>query len=49
MSLRKTLVVGGVAWVALVSGLHSWLNLGLFRKTGPQASTMLKVGFLPVT
>ena len=49
MSLRKTLVLGTVAWVALISGLHAWLNLGLLRKTGPEAATTLKVGFLPVT
>ena len=49
MSLRRTLVLSGVAWLALISGLHAWLNLGAFRKTGPRASTTLKVGFLPVT
>ena len=41
--------MGGVAWLALVSALHAWLNLGLLQKTGPQAATTLKVGFLPVT
>ena len=49
MSLRKTLIVGSVAWLALITGLHAWLNLGLLRKAGPEAATTLKVGFLPVT
>ena len=49
MSLKKTVVLGSVAWLVLITGLHAWLNLGLFRKTGPQAATTLKVGFLPVT
>jgi hypothetical protein len=49
VNLRKTLLLGTVAWVALISALHAWLNLGLFRPTGPQASTTFKVGFLPVT
>ncbi len=49
MSLRKTLVLGSVAWLALISGLHAWLNLGVLQKTGPRAATTLKVGFLPVT
>jgi hypothetical protein len=49
MSLRKTLLVGSVGWLALITGLHAWLNLGLLRNTGPEAATTLKVGFLPVT
>jgi hypothetical protein len=49
MTLKKAVVLGSVAWIALISGLHAWLNLGLFRKVGPQAATTMKVGFLPVT
>jgi hypothetical protein len=49
VSLHKTLALGSGAWLVLIIGLHSWLNLDLFRKTGPKASTTLKVGFLPVT
>ena len=49
MSLKKTTVLGSLGWLVLISGLHAWLNLGFFRKTGPQAATTLKVGFLPVT
>jgi hypothetical protein len=49
VSLKKTLVLGSLAWIAVISGLHAWLNLGLLRKTGPEAATTLKVGFLPVT
>lgn len=49
MSLRRRVVLGGLGWLVLISGLHAWLNLGLFRKAGFEASTTLKVGFLPVT
>ena len=49
MRLRRTLVLGSVAWLVLITGLHAWLNLDLFRKTGPRAATTMKVGFLPVT
>ena len=49
MSLKKTLVLGSLGWLALISGLHAWLNLGLFRSARPEAATTLKVGFLPVT
>lgn len=49
LSLKKTVLLGSLAWLALISALHAWLNLGLFVTTGPQASTTLKVGFLPVT
>jgi len=49
MSLKNSVLLGSVAWLVLISGLHAWLNLDLFRKVGPQAATTLKVGFLPVT
>ena len=49
MSLKKTLVLGTVGWLVLITGLHAWLNLGLFRSARTQAATTLKVGFLPVT
>ena len=49
MKLKNALVLGSVVWLALISGFHAWLNLGAFRKVGPQAATTLKVGFLPVT
>lgn len=49
MSLKRTVVLGSLGWVALITGLHAWLNLGTFRRTGPEASTTLKVGFIPVT
>jgi hypothetical protein len=49
MNLKKTLVWGSVLWLTLICGLHAWLNLGAFRRTGPEASTTLKVGFIPVT
>ena len=49
MSLKKVVVVGSLGWILLISGLHAWLNLDLFRTTGPRAATTLKVGFIPVT
>jgi hypothetical protein len=49
VSLKKAVLLGSVGWLTLISGLHAWLNLGLFRKVGPHAATTLKVGFLPVT
>ena len=47
-SLKKTVLLGAVAWVAAVSVLHAWLNLDLFRRA-ESAETPFKVGFLPVT
>ena len=49
MTLRRTVVLGSLAWLAIITGLHAWLNLKLFRKTGTEAATTLKVGFIPVT
>jgi hypothetical protein len=49
VTLRRTVLWGSLAWLAVISGLHAWLNLGTFRKAGPEASTTLKVGFIPVT
>ncbi len=51
MSLRRSLTLGLFAWVAAISLLHAWLNLGFFdkptRRGGDQAP--FRVGFLPVT
>jgi hypothetical protein len=48
MSFKKAVLGGSVAWIALISVLHAWLNLGAFRKT-ESAEQPFKVGFLPVT
>src|SRR5436190_18532871 len=48
MSLRKTVTLSAVVWLAVITGLHAGLNLDLFR---PRQTTerRFKVGFLPVT
>jgi len=48
MSLKKTVGLTGVFWLALITILHAWLNLDLFRRTDASQGTF-KVGFLPVT
>ncbi len=48
MSLKKTVAWTGAIWLALITGLHAWLNLDLFRRTDPSQRSF-KVGFLPVT
>lgn len=51
MSLHKTVITSGVVWLLLISGLHAWLNLGLFKSHSSQAvgTHAFRVGFLPVT
>ena len=51
MSLRRTLILGLVAWTAVVSGLHAWLNLGLFDRRPARVGDArpFRVGFIPVT
>jgi len=48
MSFRRTVLLGSLGWLVLISGLHAWLNMGLFREK-PQAGKTFKVGFIPVT
>jgi hypothetical protein len=48
MGFRRTILLGSVAWVVLISALHVSLNLGTFQKTGA-AGASLKIGYLPVT
>jgi hypothetical protein len=48
VSFRTVVLAASLSWVILISGLHAWLNLDLFRKsTGDKKP--FKVGFLPVT
>ena len=52
MSDRMKVSVAVIGWLAIVSFLHLWLNLGLLESgTSPQdqAKTRFHVGFLPVT
>jgi len=48
MSFKKAVLLGGAGWLVLISALHAWLNLGLFRER-PKAGKTFKVGFIPVT
>jgi NitT/TauT family transport system substrate-binding protein len=51
MTLRRTLPVTLIAWFAVVSLLHGWLNLGLFERGRARGAgaDLFRVGFLPVT
>jgi hypothetical protein len=52
MSLRRTVIPGTLVWLAAISLLHGWLNLGLFDRPvsrGPGGVAPFRVGFLPVT
>jgi hypothetical protein len=48
MSLRRTVVFSGAAWIVVITVLHAALNMDLFRKTDHK-ERLFKVGFLPVT
>jgi NitT/TauT family transport system substrate-binding protein len=48
MTLKKTVGLSALVWIAAISLLHAWLNLDLFRKEVTREGTF-KVGFLPVT
>jgi NitT/TauT family transport system substrate-binding protein len=51
MSLRRSLSLGILGWVAAISLLHAWMNLGLFDRPTRRAGNeeRFRVGFLPVT
>ena len=52
MSVRRTVVPGTFVWLAVISLLHGWLNLGLFGRSAsrePGGAAPFRVGFLPVT
>jgi hypothetical protein len=45
-------IPGTLVWLAVISVLHGWLNLGLFDRTaswGPGGVAAFRVGYLPVT
>jgi hypothetical protein len=52
MTLSRKLGLGVFGWLAAVTLLHLWLNVGVFDRrgspTGP-AVRPFRVGFLPVT
>jgi NitT/TauT family transport system substrate-binding protein len=51
MSLRRTVSLGVIFWIAAISGLHAWLNLGLFDRPVVRTGDgkPFRVGFIPVT
>ena len=51
MSLRKTLIIFAIGWLALITLVHAWLNLHLFApKTAASGDReKFRIGFLPVT
>jgi NitT/TauT family transport system substrate-binding protein len=51
MSLRRTVCLGAILWLAVITGLHAWLNLGLFdaRHVRVGDAKPFRVGFIPVT
>ena len=52
MSAQKKIILGTIAWLAVISLLHGWLNLGLFDPPARQTTSggaPFRVGFIPVT
>lgn len=52
MSMRRTVTVGSIVWVAAISLLHGGLNLGLFDRASRRelgGALPFRVGFIPVT
>lgn len=51
MSLRKTLILIAVGWLALITLIHAWLNLHLFdpKRATARDEKKFRIGFLPVT
>ncbi len=49
MSLKKTVILFAVCWIAVISLLHAGLNLHVFQGPWIRVAKPFKVGFLPVT
>lgn len=52
MSLKRTLLIGGVLWLGIISLAHVTLNLNVrpfSKKSSQDTDTKFRVGFLPVT
>lgn len=52
MTLKKTLTLSAVTWLAGITVLHAWLNLGAFAfptKKAASGGEKFRIGFLPVT
>ena len=52
MSLKRTVISWAVVWIAVITGLHLWLNLGVrsfAKRQSVEESKKFHIGFLPVT
>src|SRR5690242_9199374 len=49
MTLRRTLLLFAILWVAAITVLHCALNLKMFDRKPKQAADSIRIGFLPVT
>jgi NitT/TauT family transport system substrate-binding protein len=52
MSMRRSVTVGALGWLAVISLLHAWLNMDLLERAPllkRSASAPFRVGFIPVT
>lgn len=49
MSAVYKVLLGVLAFVATISGLHVWLNIGWDRLLAGRTDENFRVGFLPVT
>ena len=52
MSMRRTVILGSLGWMAAISLLHGTMNLRLFNppaRRSPGGAPPFRVGFLPVT
>jgi len=48
MTFKRTVLWSSLGWLALITGLHAWLNLDVFSAKKASAQG-LKIGYLPVT
>jgi NitT/TauT family transport system substrate-binding protein len=52
MSLKSKIVIGALAWLAIITGLHSWLNVNwaaVLNDYRPPMERKIVVGYIPVT
>ena len=52
MSIRQRVALGTVGWLAMISGLHLWLNVdwpSILNDRLPAEQRKLNVAYIPVT
>jgi NitT/TauT family transport system substrate-binding protein len=52
MSLKRTVTLGSLGWIAVITAAHLWMNLGVrpfAPKKSAAAAGLYRIGFLPVT